>query len=77
MNITNEILKKLNLKTHGLVDVICELVEGSDEIDYHDIADAIKDNPTMMDILEHEFKALNMIKSDDSEINLTAVFKDL
>lgn len=77
MNLTNKILAKLDLKTHGLVDVICELVEGSDEFDYHDIADAIKDNPTMMAVLEQEFKKLNMLKADAAEINLTEVFKGL
>jgi hypothetical protein len=62
---------------HGLIEVICDLVEGSDEIDYEDVADVIKENPTMMDLLEHEFKTRKMINPDAEDINLTEIFKGL
>ena len=76
MNISNQILSKM-AKGHGLIDVICELVEGSDEIDYYDVAEVIKGNPTMMAIVEQEFKKLNMIPADAENINLTEIFKGL
>lgn len=77
MNIQNAILSRLDIKTHGLIEVICELVEGSTEIDYDDVADAIKSNPTMMAVLEQEFKTRNMMAKDAEDINLTELFKDL
>jgi hypothetical protein len=76
MNIIKTILEKTE-SGHGLIDVICELVEGSEDIDYFDVADAIKDNPTMMDVLVHEFKKRNMIPADADQINLTEIFKGL
>jgi hypothetical protein len=53
------------------------LVEGSNVIDYHDVADIIKDNPTMMALLEQEFKKRRMIEPGQEEINLTNIFKEL
>lgn len=76
MNISNEIIKKMK-KGHGLIDIICELVEGSDEIDYHDVAEVIKENPTMLATLEHEFKGRRMIKPDTNDLNLTDIFKEI
>jgi hypothetical protein len=76
MNISKTILEKMK-SGHGLIDIICELVEHSDEIDYFDVADVIKENPTMMQTLVHEFKGRNMIEPDAEEVNLTDVFKDL
>jgi hypothetical protein len=76
MNISKAILDKMETG-HGLIDVICELVEGSDEIDYFDVADVIKENPTMVQILMHEFKKRKMIEPDADEINLTEIFKGL
>ncbi len=74
--IANSILKKMDCG-HGLIDVICEIVEASDEIDYDDVADAIRDNPTMLDTLEAEFKNRNMLTKEKDEINLTEIFKEL
>lgn len=76
MNISKTIIEKMK-SGHGLIDIVCELVEGSDEIDYYDVADVIKANPTMMATLEHEFKTRNMIKSDCHDLNLTDIFKEL
>lgn len=76
MNISKAILNKLETG-HGLIDVICELVEGSDEIDYFDVADIVKENPTMMAVLVDEFKKRNMISPDAEEVNLTEIFKEL
>lgn len=76
VNISKAILNKLETG-HGLIDVICELVEGSDEIDYFDVADIVKENPTMMAVLVDEFKKRNMISPDAEEVNLTEIFKEL
>lgn len=76
MNITREILRRMESGSK-LIDIICELVEGSDEIDYHDVADIIKDNPTMMALLEQEFKKRKMIEPGKREISLTDIFKEL
>jgi hypothetical protein len=76
MNISKSILKKME-GGHALIDVICELVEESDEIDYYDVADVVKDNATMMAVLLHEFKERNMIAPDADQINLTEIFKEL
>ena len=76
MNISKTILSKME-SGHGLIDVICELVEESEVIDYYDVADAIKDNATMLAVLLHEFKERNMIPPDADEINLTEIFKEL
>lgn len=76
MNINQRILKGMK-DGHGLIDVICELVENSDEIDYHDVADVIKANPTMLEMLEKEFKERNMMCKDECEVNLTEIFEDL
>jgi hypothetical protein len=62
---------------HGIVSVICDLVEHSDEIDYHDVADVIKCNPAMLAELAHEFKKRKMMEGATNEINLTDVFKGL
>lgn len=78
MNISREIYKRLKAeKGHGLIDVICELVEGSDEIDYADVADIIKENPTMLAILEKEFAKRRMMPKEACEINLTDIFQEL
>ena len=76
MNLTKRILDRME-SGHGLIDVICELVENSDDIDYHDVADVIKGNPTMLEMLEAEFKTRNMIPRGEEEINLTEIFKGL
>jgi hypothetical protein len=76
MNISKTILKKMESGT-ALIDVICELVEESDDIDYYDVADVIKDNATMLAVLLHEFKERNMIPADADEVNLTEIFKEL
>lgn len=76
MNISHEILRRMEAG-NKLVDIVCELVEGSDEIDYHDVADVIKNNPTMLALLEQEFKKRKMIKPDKAEINLSNIFKEL
>jgi hypothetical protein len=76
MDITREIFKRMEAG-NKLIDIICELVEGSNEIDYHDVADIIKDNPTMMALLEQEFKKRRMIEPGQEEINLTNIFKEL
>jgi hypothetical protein len=77
-NISREIYKRLKAEQgHGLIDVICELVEGSDLIDYADVADVIKANPTMLAVLEKEFEKRRMIPAGDAEINLTDIFKEL
>jgi len=76
MNISKAILKKME-SGHGLIDVICELVEGSEAIDYFDVADVVKENPTMMAVLIDEFKKRNMIAPDAEEVNLTEIFKEL
>ena len=76
MNISKAIFDKMQ-SGDGLIEIICELVEGSDEIDYHDVADAIRENPSMMDMLTFEFKALKMIPADAEDINLTEIFKGL
>jgi hypothetical protein len=76
----NKIIKTIFEKMrsgNSLIDIICELVEKSDEIDYHDVADAIKDNPTMIELLTFEFKSKNMIPHDAEDINLTDIFKEL
>ena len=76
MDITREIFKRMDAG-NKLVDIICELVEGSNEIDYEDVADIIKDNPTMMALLEQEFKKRKMIEPGKKEFNLTNIFKEL
>jgi hypothetical protein len=76
MDITREIFKRMEAG-NKLIDIICELVEGSNVIDYHDVADIIKDNPTMMALLEQEFKKRRMIEPGQEEINLTNIFKEL
>lgn len=72
-----EIILDKTLTGHKLVDIICELVESSTEIDYDDVADAIKDNPTMVALLQQEFQKRNMMDRDAEDINLTEVFKGL
>lgn len=76
MGIQTEILNRMQ-NGSKLIDVICELVEGSDEIDYHDVAEVIKDNPTMMAIVEKEFQKRNLLPKEKDEINLTDIFKEL
>ncbi len=75
-SIAKSILKKMK-NGHGLIDVICEIVEASDDIDFYDVADAIGDNPTMIKTLEAEFKSRNMMTKEKDEINLTEIFKEL
>lgn len=76
MSLQTEILNRMETGSK-LIDVICELVEKSDNIDYHDVADVIKDNPTMMEMLEKEFQKRNMIPKGPDDINLTEIFKGL
>lgn len=76
MNIVKTILDGVG-SGHGLIETICELVEKSDEIDYYDVADVIKGNPTMLKLLEQEFKSRKMIEPDAEDINLTEIFKGL
>lgn len=76
MNISKSLFERMQ-SGHGLIAVICELVEASPEIDYYDVADVVKKNPTMMATLVHEFKSRNMIAPDAEEVNLTEIFKGM
>jgi len=76
MNITAKILDKMR-GGHGLIDVICELVEASDAFDYYDVADIVKENPTMLAQLKFEFQRLDMLDKPECDLNLTEIFKDM
>jgi len=76
VNIQREVLRRMEAG-NKLIDIICELVEGSDDIDYHDVADVVKENPTMMALLEQEFKKRKMLPAGEKEFNLTNIFKEL
>lgn len=77
MNISKTILKKMKTG-HGIISAIVDLVEHSEEIDYDDVADVVKCNPTMLAELAHEFEKRKMIKATGpDEVNLTEIFKGL
>ena len=59
------------------IDVICELVEASDDFDYHDVADLVKADPTMLDVVTHEFQKRNMLPKTDCEISLVDLFENM
>lgn len=71
-----KILNRLSSST-STIDVICEIIEASDEYDYHDVADLIKEDATMLAVVTDEFKKLNMLPKEASEINLVELFKDM
>ena len=68
-----EILNRLSPDV-STIDVICELVEASDEVDYHDVADLIKEDQTMLAVVTHEFQNRNMLKKDSCELSLLDLF---
>lgn len=68
-----EILNRLSPDV-TTIDVICELVEASDEIDYHDVADLVKEDQTMLAVITHEFQNRNMLKKDACELSLLDLF---
>jgi hypothetical protein len=71
-----EILNRLSPDS-TTIDVICEIIEGSDEFDYHDVADLIKADPTMLAVVTTEFQKRNMLPKDATEISLVDLFKDM
>ena len=71
-----KILNRISSGT-STIDVICEVIEASDEVDYHDVADLIKEDATMLAVVTDEFKKLNMLPKEASEINLVELFKDM
>jgi hypothetical protein len=71
-----EILNRLSSDV-TTIEVICEMIESSDENDYHDVADMIKADTTMLAVVTNEFQKRNMLPKDATEINLVDLFKDM
>jgi len=71
-----EILNRLSPDV-TTIEVICEVIEASDDFDYHDVADMIKADPTMLAVVTTEFQKRNMLPKDATEISLVDLFKDM
>lgn len=70
-----EILNRLSPDV-TTIEVICEIIEASDEFDYHDVADLIKADNTMLAVITTEFQNRNMLPKDACELSLVDLFKD-
>jgi hypothetical protein len=70
-----EILNRLSPDANT-IDVICEIIEATDEYDYHDVADLIKEDATMLAVITHEFQNRNMLPKESCSLSLIDLFKD-
>jgi hypothetical protein len=69
-----EVLLKKN-RENSFIDVICEIVE-KNNFDYSEVGTVIKNDRTLKDVLEIEFKRLKMLKDNSQDtLDLTKLFK--